>query len=154
MIQQALNNYRITILDQALEVIRTYKQNKRDQNEAGGILLGQIKGSEIFILKASVPCKLDKASRYRFERDKEAAQIIIDYEFANSSGKTIYLGEWHTHPQDIPIPSPDDIIMITSQYKMNTKNEPFLLLLIQGIEAIYLGIYDGKKMHSSTISQQ
>ena len=144
MIEAKLGSYSVIILDNALNVLSEYKQIHKGQYEAGGILLGQIKNSNIYIVSISVPSSHDRASRYTFRRNKEKAQIIIDHEFANSNKKTIYIGEWHTHPEKHPKPSSTDLRMIKDQFKSNTLNEPFLLLLIQGTESIYLGIVQNK----------
>ena len=106
------NNNKIHISDSVIEIFQKYKQVKKKDNESGGILIGQIKDDNIYILKASTPNKFDKASRLFFECDKDSAQIIINYEFYNSEKKSIYFGEWHTHPENFPKPSFVDKEMI------------------------------------------
>jgi len=141
------NNRKINISETVIEIFEKFKQKNKKDNESGGILIGQIKDDEIFILKASIPNKFDKASRYYFECNKDAAQIIINYEFYNSGRKSIYIGEWHTHPENTPTPSSIDKRMIKEQFKKNKLNEPFLILIIQGLEDIYVSLYDGKKFY-------
>lgn len=136
----------VFITSATIKIIESYKQNKKKNHESGGILLGQIINNNIHILKASTPNKFDKSSRYSFECDKDAAQVIIDYEFVNSENKTIYIGEWHTHPENYPNPSNIDIGMIKNQYFKNRLNEPFLVLLIQGLKGLYVALYDGNKL--------
>jgi integrative and conjugative element protein (TIGR02256 family) len=143
-----LGNLKVSISRHVLEVLSKYKQVKPHQHEAGGIMLGQIKDSHVYVLRLSVPTTFDKSSRTSFLRNKQIAQIIIDYEFINSGNKTIYLGEWHTHPENFPTPSGIDKAMILDQFKLNTLNEPFILLLIQGINGFYLVKYDGVKLLS------
>jgi integrative and conjugative element protein (TIGR02256 family) len=142
------NIKKVKITEALMGVIGGFKQFKKKDNESGGILLGQIIDNNIYILKASTPNKFDKASRFSFECNKDAAQVIIDYEFINSGNKTIYVGEWHTHPENYPNPSGIDIRMIKDQYFKNRLNEPFLVLLIQGLQGVYIAIYDGKKIES------
>jgi integrative and conjugative element protein (TIGR02256 family) len=138
--------YVIYISDEILSVLDKYKQEKY-QNESGGIILGLVhEDNSIYISKISEPNACDKSSRYGFERDKKTAQIIVDSEFYESDGKVIYLGEWHTHPEPNPFPSYVDIKMIKQQYKCNKINENFLILLIQGIENIYVAIYSDNKL--------
>jgi integrative and conjugative element protein (TIGR02256 family) len=143
-----LNSKSIHISDSVLDIFEKYKQNSKWSNESGGILLGQVTKEGVYILKASTPNKFDKGSRYSFECNKDGAQIIMDYEFINSNKKTIYIGEWHTHPEPIPTPSGTDINMIQTQYKKNKINEPFLLLIIQGTKELYVGLFDGKAIHN------
>lgn len=134
----------ISITRSALNLIEKFKQSSKKANEAGGILLGQVTNEKVYILKVTTPNKFDKASRYSFDCNKDAAQVIINYEFINSGQKTIYIGEWHTHPENYPNPSGVDKRMIDNQYFKNKLNEPFLILIIQGLKGLYIAIFDGK----------
>lgn len=137
--------YNLYVSESVLELIEKYTQNQNNKNESGGILLGQVKGNDIFVLKSSIPNHLDKSGRHNFERNSSVAQILIDYEFANSCKKTIYLGEWHTHPEACPKPSSIDKEMLRTQLLESKLNESFVLLLIQGTVDILAMLYDGKK---------
>lgn len=111
------DKYIIHISDEVLLTLAKYKQ-KKHQNESGGIILGLVhEDDNIYISKVSEPNTSDKASLYGFERDKRAAQIIVDSEFYESDGTIIYLGEWHTHPEPDPSPSSADIKMIKNNIK-------------------------------------
>lgn len=148
MHQFQISGYQIYLSNSVLEIFDKYTQTNKDSHEAGGILLGQTSGKSIYILKATIPTKFDKSTRYSFIRSKEIAQIIVDYEFINSNRKTIYLGEWHTHPEKIPSPSGQDIKMIKEQRKLSKLNEDFILLFIKGIEKLYAGVYIDKDLKS------
>lgn len=116
--------------------------------ESGGIILGSIFNDRIEILKFSIPTPFDKCNRFGFVRDKKSAKLFIDYEFINSRGKIVYLGEWHTHPEDYPTPSNQDNKMIKEQYKVNIYDANFVLMLILGRKGIYLGAFEGKLLIS------
>lgn len=138
--------YKISISDDVLLTLEKFKQ-KEGENESGGIILGLVyHDSSVCITKISLPNSSDKASRFSFERDKKIAQAIVDEEFYSSNGKIIYLGEWHTHPEPHPLPSSVDIKMIKKQFKKNTINEDFLIMMIQGTENLYLAVYNGSKI--------
>ncbi len=142
MMEIKRGKYTIQISERILVVLEEFKQDKKPY-ESGGILLGSVsKNNYIKITKMSLPNSFDKASRFSFERNKQIAQIIVDFEFYNSNGKTIYLGEWHTHPEKNPIPSTIDRKMIKQQFKENTINESFLILIIQGLDSLYVGLYE------------
>ncbi|MCP4050586.1 MAG: hypothetical protein GY730_07780 [bacterium] len=141
-----IKNYNIIIHDRAITIMNRYRQLDSKSKEAGGILLGQIKGDEVHVLTVSEPNEKDKRQRFSFERDKESAQSIIDYKFNLSDGHTIYLGEWHSHPEKIPYPSDIDRRMIVDQYHQNIINEDFLLLYIIGTECAYLSLFDGNQL--------
>lgn len=147
----SISNKTIIISETVLNVIQQYIQNTPQKKEAGGILLGQVIQDKIYITRASTPNKFDKSSRYLFERNKEIAQVIVDYEFANSNSKTIYIGEWHTHPENTPTPSNQDKKMIKEQFRLSKLNEPFLVLIIQGIKELYLGLYNKDSLNGAIV---
>lgn len=141
------DKYTIQISDDVLAILDSYK-NSDMRKEAGGIILGTVsRKNEITISKLSLPNVYDRASRYNFERDKTVAQIIINYEFHNSQGKIIYLGEWHTHSAPNPTPSSTDIKMIKGQFQDNKLNESFLIMMIQGTQSLYTALYDGEYIY-------
>lgn len=135
------DKYIVSISEDVIDILHTFCQDSNEKLEAGGILIGYFTEYHIFITKVSTPNCYDKRTRYSFVRDKGAAQAIVDYEFLNNSGSMIYLGEWHTHPEDFPTPSFQDKKMIKEHFSKSKLNEPFILLLIQGIKDIYLGVY-------------
>ncbi len=145
MTEYKVGRFSIFISDTVISILSSYKQTGK-RKECGGILLGQVIDNSIFILKCSIPTSFDKSMRFGFERDSKLAQAIVNYEFLNSENKTIYLGEWHTHPESIPSPSSPDKKMLVEQLKKNDTNEPFVFLIIQGIEKFNLYSYDGKEM--------
>lgn len=139
-----LGKYNIIITDSVINVLQAHIQHNPKDLESGGILLGKLTEKQIEVMKASIPTQFDKATRVTFERNKISAQIIIDYEFANSAGQTTYLGEWHTHPEPIPNPSDTDNKMIRQQFTKNIILTDFILLVIQGQEKIYFSILSKK----------
>jgi integrative and conjugative element protein (TIGR02256 family) len=151
MIEVKLFDYDISISATVVEILKKHIQEKKDAHESGGILLGQVAGSRIYVLRASIPTVFDKSTRYSFTRSKEIAQIIVNYEFENSGRKTIYLGEWHTHLEKVPSPSGQDKKMIAEQKKLGKLNENFILLFIQGTERLYIRMYNDKDMQELII---
>lgn len=143
MIEILIAGYHIFLSERVLGEFENYKQDQINKNESGGILLGQVSKNNIYVLKNSIPSKYDISKRYSFERDMTNAQKIIDLEFKESEGRTIYLGEWHTHPENDPNPSGQDLKMIKDQFQKNKLNEPFIILIIFGIKSFFIGIYNG-----------
>tara|TARA_R110002050_G_scaffold192314_2_gene327259 strand:+ start:4100 stop:4561 length:462 start_codon:yes stop_codon:yes gene_type:complete len=142
---------KIIISDTVLSNLKKFIQNEYYKHEAGGIILGQIKSNEIYILDITTPNKSDASSKYSFTRGITMAQKKINSLFKLSNSKTIYLGEWHTHPENSPKPSSIDLKMIKKQYSKSKLNEAYILMLIMGIEELYLSIYNGKKNIGQTI---
>lgn len=146
-----LSKYTISLSDNALNILNQYRQVGRNSFESGGIILGQVENGKVYVTKLSIPNQLDKANKTYFERHQLPAQLIINHEFHNSDGKTIYLGEWHTHPELHPTPSHMDIKMLQKQFEMNTINIDCIFLIIQGISHVYIGEYNGKSFVSKTL---
>ncbi len=98
------------IRPEAKEKMFKYKQVRWTDKEAGGILIGRILSEdENFIIDdVSEPMPTDKRRRTRFSRKVEGHQEYMNDAFEREEGSCFYLGEWHTHPQRIPIPSSVD----------------------------------------------
>ena len=79
--------------------------------EAGGLVLGRLveSSTDVIVDEISTPVSSDRWSRFNFCRGKKTAQRKVDKAWAESSGTRIYLGEWHTHPEDVPTPSDHDL---------------------------------------------
>lgn len=144
-----IRKHRIVFHRGALTILEQFTQRRYGQPESGGIIMGKIIGDEIQIIRLSVPTLLDRFSRYNFERHAISAQIIIDYEFYNSGGEMVYLGEWHTHPEAHPRPSETDKQMIHRQYHSQGRRTDFLLLVIQGTESRYVSIIENGQLHAN-----
>jgi integrative and conjugative element protein (TIGR02256 family) len=127
---------------QVLEVFKRYLQTGR-RNEAGGILLGRIyDGNTVVVEVATTPNKEDKAGRYFFDRSRNAAQEIVTCLWEQSGGEIVYLGEWHTHPERNPSPSPRDKDMIRSMFNDTKMETNSLILTIVGLEGRWVGVQD------------
>jgi len=139
-----LADHEIRLGNEVIATFKRFQQKGFKAHEAGGILLAQIRSKEIFILKASVPDKKDQSSRFRFLRQIQPAQNIIIKAFKESNHRTVYIGEWHTHPETSPSPSGQDIRMIKEQFSKGALNESFILLIIVGLRDLYVAKYDGE----------
>lgn len=144
-------NLSIHLCDQVVSIFKKYIQNDVDKSEAGGIITGKVYENLIEILNCSEPSLLDERSRYNFKRSFKSAQIYINEKFVESRGEEIYLGEWHTHPEDIPSPSNTDINSFNKTLTNNILNSNVHFMIIVGIKAIYLGIYIDRKFVNKLI---
>lgn len=119
--------------------------------EAGGIILGRVLSkNNILIEEITLPTKFDERGYCFFKRDRKTAQNIINLRWQETNGKTIYLGEWHTHNEISPIPSSRDLEMISNQVKTSIMEIDFLLLFIIGMKRDYIAIQ--KKDSHTTIN--
>lgn len=120
-----------------------HSQQTLQSHEAGGILIGEMRGRHFLVNRISTPQKTDIRSRFRFVRNTNGHSLAAEKALKESKGTSNYLGEWHTHPEDQPKPSPRDI-------KSWIRNASFVrkdtLALIQGRKRIYAAFisFEGK----------
>lgn len=83
--------------------------------ETGGVLCGYYDKESLVIDTASGPGPNANHQIDEFEIDKEHMDEFLDGQYRESEGKNIYVGEWHTHPQRFPQPSPLDLRSIAER---------------------------------------
>lgn len=137
---------RIRITDSVLNHVARYQQHSPTSTEAGGQLFGTVTSVEVRVVAAAGPYRRDERGRTHHRSDERAAQKVIRDQ-ANSG--LLFLGEWHTHPEDFPKPSGSDERALASMVDKSTLNTDAPILLIVGKlnppAGIYLGTYqDGK----------
>lgn len=131
------------IEDVALTKLFKYIQCSNTAKEAGGILIGKrIDGrEEYYLCDISEPSMMDRRSRFSFVRSKISAQQTTDKKWRESNGIENYIGEWHTHPENKPTPSPTDRELIQQIIKDNSNVFPKVFLIIVGKDrSLYIGI--------------
>lgn len=95
-----------------------------------------------YISDISTPSENDISSRFNFVRSFVNAQKFINNLFKTTNGKKIYLGEWHTHPENVPTPSSTDLKSFGQQLKNNKINSKIIFMIILGLEGLYVAAYD------------
>jgi integrative and conjugative element protein (TIGR02256 family) len=117
-----------------MSFFESHRQLDAVATESGGILLGrQILGTDdVIIDEAADPAPGDVRSRFRFVRRAKSAQAVVDAAWQASRGSRNYLGEWHSHPEDVPSPSPADIKNWRKIAQRARFEQTFLLFVIVG----------------------
>jgi integrative and conjugative element protein (TIGR02256 family) len=147
MIVLELGDIILRIDQKVFNVLMSFIQDKKDKPESGGILIGYyIDEFSFYISDLSIPSEKDKKSRFNFVRSFISAQEVIDNFFKKSKGKKIYLGEWHTHPEKVPIPSSTDLNSFQNQLKTNKLNSKFIFMVIIGTEGIFVAFYSNSDL--------
>lgn len=142
----------ISLSKEVISIFKNYVQNDIKKPESGGIITGNVYENKIEVLNCSEPSRLDQRSRYNYNRSHKSAQIYINEKFEKSEGKEIYLGEWHTHPEDAPIPSTTDIKSFNKTLNKNRLNSDIHFMIIVGIKTVYIGIYKNGKFQDKVIA--
>ena len=140
---------KLEISNHAISQMLAYVQERKCKPEAGGVLIGRyIRNSlDIIIDEVTVPMKGDRRQRFRFWRARKRHQQVLDQFWVKSGGTSNYLGEWHTHPEDIPTPSNTDIKNWKRHLKQDIFSGDALFFIILGIS--YLRIWEGNKYDKS-----
>lgn len=110
-----------------------YRQLNASSNEAAGVLIGERRGSHLVIHDISEPGKGDIRRRCFVDRRGPHHQAAVDDAFARSFGTLQYLGEWHTHPEDIPSPSTTDL----GTWQRNLLEKGPIALIIMGRKQVW-----------------
>lgn len=78
-------------------------------NEFGGLLVGQYsEGQQLCIISETILPLEYKSSKYSFERGRVGLMERLK-KFYDASPSLIYVGEWHTHPDNPAVPSSTDL---------------------------------------------
>ena len=128
----------VVIMGHVVSRLLTYRQLSPRTPESAGVLIGERRGSHIVIYDISEPGFGDIRQRCRVERCGLHHQKKVDVAFEDSKGRYHYLGEWHTHPEDVPFPSMID----NESWRKNLVSQEPLVLLIVGRKNIWLGKKD------------
>ncbi|MCL2891240.1 Mov34/MPN/PAD-1 family protein [Brenneria sp. MC1SB4.1] len=114
-------------MSEVVQRLNSYRQMHYASTEAGGTLIGERRGQHIVITNISEPGSGDIRSRNQVDRKGVHHQQKIDELFQQSDGFLVYLGEWHTHPEDFPQPSYTDIKSWLTGLKAT---EPMVMLIV------------------------
>ena len=147
MIILKLGDITLKISEKIIDQMLQFKQDTNDKHESGGILIGYyIEELSFTLTNITTPSKLDRSSRFFFTRNKNSAQNAINKFFKESNGKKIYLGEWHSHPEDMPKPSFLDCKSIKEQIKLNKLNSKIIFMIIIGNGGFSISIVEAEKI--------
>ncbi|MBN8587718.1 MAG: Mov34/MPN/PAD-1 family protein [Rhodothermia bacterium] len=135
---QKSDNGFLKISPEALTLMLCYVQDDEHKSESGGILIGRhiIETDDIVIDTVTQPTCFDKQTRFKFFRNKNLHQEILDNHWKNSKHTSTYLGEWHTHPEKYPFPSNIDVKNWNKLVKEIDFFGKSLFFIIVGIDTI------------------
>lgn len=101
--------YKVKIKDEVIEILKLYRQIKKNDFEAGGMLIGyETINGNIIIEYATEPFKKDIRSRFSFDRKDKKHNKILRSIWKTEGEIHSYIGEWHTHPEMYPKYSTQD----------------------------------------------
>ncbi|MBQ4069439.1 MAG: Mov34/MPN/PAD-1 family protein [Lachnospiraceae bacterium] len=94
----------IKICEDVLSTLYKYRQIEQTSCEAGGVLIGRenLDNDNLIIEYVTVPMRNDRRTRTRFFREDKGHIDYYSKLFENYGGIYLYVGEWHTHPEEYP----------------------------------------------------
>ena len=130
---QALHRLRVRIEPAALEFMRQLTL-ATPGIETGGILIGSVSAGLVYIKHASPPGPAAVRTATRFERDVAFCQQFLDEYTAQGM---LYLGEWHSHPNENNSPSSTDLTSLAriAQQPQYLTTKPVMLIFTRSGQA-------------------
>lgn len=123
---------------EALSIFDAHRQTRFFHREAGGQMFGNVRGTRWVIEHATGPRRSDRRSRFGFRPNRVQEQREIEAFHARGSD---YLGDWHTHPEDVPTASSKDETTITDIVRQSRHHLPGFLLCIVGRSSFPPGLW-------------
>ena len=107
-----------------------HRQTHWWHREAGGQLFARFELPDIIVVEATGPRRSDHRTRYSYYPNRRAEQREI---VERHRSGLHFIGDWHTHPVDVPTPSNDDVdsmveLVTRSKHALNA----FVLVIIGG----------------------
>ncbi|MBD3667603.1 MAG: Mov34/MPN/PAD-1 family protein [Kangiella sp.] len=140
----------VVIISSAYKKLYFHRQMNLENDEAAGVLIGERRGEHIIIRHISEPGQGDIRTRFSVNRKGRHHQLAVNQAFYASKGILNYVGEWHTHPEDVPSPS---LLDLTSWKKNLTDPAPSILLII-GRRNIWVGKKLGNQIKALSLHTQ
>ena len=136
----AADGLRLTIIvtKPVLDTFDAHRQRRCFSREAGGQLFAHVAGSTWTVINATGPRTGDRRGRFHFWPDRGSEQAEI---YAHHDRGLEYVGDWHTHPEHLPTPSPDDRASMTSVVGESVHHFPGFLMCIVGRSAFPAGLW-------------
>ncbi|MDC9613059.1 ThiF family adenylyltransferase [Xenorhabdus khoisanae] len=130
-----------------------YRQQEPTSVESAGLLIGYYNQSgEVLINTFTTPKASDQRTRTTFKLDAQAHQAEIEEAYIASDQLLGYVGTWHTHPQNIPLPSSIDKTDWRTHEQDNSDRSLFFIVIGIKRTSVYT-LEEGKIIELSNIQE-
>jgi integrative and conjugative element protein (TIGR02256 family) len=131
---------------QVLQHLDANRQRRLLSREAGGQLFATFEDPSIMnVVDATGPRPTDRRSLYNYQPDRIAEKAEIRDRYARGLH---YMGDWHTHRQKRPTPSPTDEHNINELVRLSSHDLAGFILVIVGQASFPDGLH--VSFHSKT----
>lgn len=143
------NSYRFLFTDECLVTLSAQRQVSCISRENGGQLFARFADDTIRVEVATITKGRSKRARFGFWPDRIAEQADIAKLFDLGLH---YVGDWHTHPEVQPTPSPIDKTKVIEIFRQSTHELPAMLIVIVGQAPFPKGLYVGAVSTEGVVS--
>jgi len=136
----------VSLSDQVVAHLLQHRQTRFWHREAGGLLFARISNKRIDIEAITGPRPTDRRTplSYSPDRVEEQAEINVYHRLGLH-----YVGDWHSHFENVPTPSPRDNKTMASRVHKSQHQLGGILFGIIGRaplpEGLTLVVHDGKR---------
>ena len=132
-----------------------YQQRTRWCREAGGQLFARFEApSVVRVKRATGPRWSDRRGRTFFEPNRRAERKEIRRLFAEGEH---FVGDWHTHPEGCPVPSPKDIESVQEMFLKSRHSLAGLFMVIVGTanlpDGLFVALVTGDAIHEMRMAR-
>jgi len=122
----------IIVADDVFDHLRTHRQLRPCDKEAGGQLFATFSGQTIKVCLATGPRRQDRRRRFWFRPNRSQENREIKKLFDQGLH---YVGDWHTHPESTPTPSGEDMDSVGECFALSSHElDGFLLMIIGTVD--------------------
>ena len=119
----------VILTEDVVAAMLCYRQASSVDKEAGGQLFATFEDNSTIIIEATLPNFYDKRMRFGFIPNRWFQNMEIKAK--HKQGKH-FVGDWHTHPQPVPVPSGEDIKSMIECYRQSSHELKAFLMVIVG----------------------
>lgn len=133
------NGIVLDLLPDIQEILYSHRQNTGSSAEAGGMLIGyeNVETGNFTVSGATEPQLSDIRTRISLFLGIQHNKLLqhLDSPYG-------YIGTWHTHPSEVPVPSSTDLKDWKTCIKHNRKSTNALIFIIAGTNGFRVWLYD------------
>ena len=126
----------IIINDTLIKKLEAYKQKGWGTPESGGYLLGTLHAPHFIIEDYTFPMVGDIRTRCSFQMKDKGHYLKARSIWDTSDGYSGVIGQWHTHPEQLPAPSQIDQL---NGIKLEKAQKADMVQLIIGLKEHWCG---------------
>lgn len=130
----------LIITHAVIDHLKRHRQSSPCTREAGGQLFARFDGNIIRIERATGPRLSDRRGLRKFVPNRLAERREIKRMFKKGLH---YVGDWHTHPESLPIPSQTDADSVREMFRRSRHKLASFVIVISGTTAPPEGIFVG-----------